>query len=200
MDKKRLYLKIISLILLGSLGVFSVLVLTAYLLFGRGGAAPKIKWGASFDAAYAESLGLDWKKTYLSLLNEVGVDHLRLVAFWNAIEPEDNRFDFSALDFQMVEAQKRGVGITLAVGRRLPRWPECHIPDWAAELSEKEQQGQVLESITAVVNRYRESPHLEYWQVENEPFVGFFGECSELDRDFFWLEIDNMAHLDSFHP
>src|SRR3989304_3122505 len=182
MDKKRLYLKIISLILLGSLGVFSVLVLSAYLLFGRGGEAPKITWGASFDAAYAESLGLDWKKTYLSLLDEVGVDHLRLVAFWNTVEPQRDRFDFAALDFQMSEARKRGVSVILAIGRRLPRWPECHTPDWAAAFSEKEQQEEVTELITAVVKRYRKSPHLEFWQGGNEPFVRFFGEGPQPDR------------------
>jgi len=200
MNTKRSYLKLISRILLVLLGVFAVLVLVAYLLFGRGGEARSISWGVSFDASYAESLGLDWKKTYLSLLNEVGVDHLRLVAFWNAIEPEDNRFDFSALDFQMIEAHKRGAKVTLAVGRRLPRWPECHTPDWATGLSEREQQEQAMKFITEVINRYRESPHLEYWQVENEPFVGFFGECPKLDRSFLKLEIDNVAYLDPFHP
>ena len=200
MVNKRFYLKLIWRISLGLLGVLAVFVLAAYFLFGRGGEAPSIEWGSSFDASYAESLGLDWKKTYLSLLDEVGVDYLRLVAFWNVLEPQDGRFDFSTLDFQMIEAQNRGVGVTLAVGRRLPRWPECHIPDWAAELSEEEQQGQALEFITAVVNRYRESPHLEYWQLENEPFVGFFGECSKLDRDFLQTEIDNMAYLDPSHP
>src|SRR3989344_978388 len=200
MDKKRFYLKLISRILLGFFGVSAVLVLTAYLLFGQGGAAPKIKWGASFDAAYAESLGLDWKKTYLSLLDEVGVDHLRLVAFWDTVEPQEDRFDFAALDFQMSEARKRGVSVILAIGRRLPRWPECHTPDWAAAFSEKEQQEEVTELITAVVKRYRKSPHLEFWQVENEPFVGFFGECPRLNRSFLEREIAGVVVLDPAQP
>ena len=176
------------------------MVLTAYLLFGQGGAAPKIKWGASFDAAYAESLGLDWKKTYLSLLDEVGVDHLRLVAFWDTVEPQRDHFDFSVLDFQMTEAQRRGVSVILAVGRRLPRWPECHIPDWATSISEKEQQEEVAALVAAVVERYRENPVLEFWQVENEPFVGFFGECPKLDRSFLEREIASVVALDPAHP
>jgi beta-galactosidase GanA len=200
MDKKRFYLKLIPRILLGFLVVFAVLVLMTYLFFGRGGEASKITWGASFDAAYAESLGLDWKKTYLSLLDEVGVDHLRLVAFWNTVEPQEDRFDFSALDFQMTEARKRSVSVILAIGRRLPRWPECHIPDWAADLSEKEQQEEVTELIAAVVKRYRESPSLEFWQVENEPFVRFFGECPKLDRSFLRSEVESVTALDPAHP
>jgi len=200
MDKKRFYLKILSRIILGLLGVFAILVLIAYLIFGRGGEAPKIIWGTSFDAAYAESLGLDWKKTYLSLLDEVGVDRLRLVAFWNTVEPQRDRFDFSALDFQMSEARKRGISVILAIGRRLPRWPECHIPDWAASFSEKEQQEEVTGLITAVVKRYRDSPSLEFWQVENEPFVGFFGECPRLNRSFLEREIAGVVALDPAHP
>ncbi len=47
------------------------LVLVLYFFFGRGGSASEIKWGASFDPYYAESLGLDWQKTYLALLDEV---------------------------------------------------------------------------------------------------------------------------------
>jgi len=42
MDKKRFYLKILSRIILGLLGVFAILVLIAYLIFGRGGEAPRL--------------------------------------------------------------------------------------------------------------------------------------------------------------
>jgi len=94
--------------LIGFLVAILVVVGLAYLLFGRGGEAKKIRWGVEFDPYYAQYLGLDWKKTYLSLLDEVGVDHLRLVAFWDAVEPEDDQFDFTRLDFQVQEAEKRG--------------------------------------------------------------------------------------------
>lgn len=183
-----------------ALGLAIFVTLVLYLAFGRGGEASNITWGVSFDASYAESLGLDWKKTYLSLLNEVGMDHLRLVAFWNLIEPEEGRFDFSVLDFQMIEAQKRGVGITLAVGRRLPRWPECHEPEWVQRQNDQDQRQKLLKYIEKVVDRYKENQALEYWQVENEPFVGFFGECPKLDRSFLKREIENVAALDPSHP
>uniref|UniRef100_A0A831YSH0 Glycoside hydrolase family 42 N-terminal domain-containing protein n=1 Tax=candidate division WWE3 bacterium TaxID=2053526 RepID=A0A831YSH0_UNCKA len=200
MNAKRFYLKLILRIFLGLLGVLAVLVLAAYLLFGRGGEASQIIWGASFDAVYAESLGLDWKETYLSLLDEVGVDHLRLVAFWDVIEPQGGRFDFSALDFQMAEAQKRGIPVILAVGRRLPRWPECHEPAWVQNQSSNIKNQKLLDYIREVVTRYKDSPVLEFWQVENEPFVGFFGECPKPDRSLLKLEIDQVAYLDPSHP
>lgn len=176
------------------------LVLVLYFFFGRGGPAPEIKWGASFDPYYAESLGLDWQKTYLALLDEVGVDHLRLVAFWNTVEPADDQYDFERLDFQIREAERRGVQVILAIGRRLPRWPECHIPQWAKSLSEEEQRNQVLELLPRIINRYKDSSAFEFWQVENEPYVTFFGECPGPSAPFVREEMQIVESLDPTHP
>lgn len=184
----------------GLLGAILLLVLAVYLLFGRGGEAPEIKWGVAFDSHYAEYLGLDWQETYLSLLDEVGVDHLRLVAFWDALEPEDEQLDFERLDFQVQEAEKRGVKLIIGIGRRLPRWPECHVPAWAKTLPEEEQQTEVLELLPWIVNRYKESPSLEFWQVENEPYVWFFGECPGPDEQFIRQEMELVKSLDPHHP
>jgi len=177
-----------------------LLVGVAYFCFGRGGEAEEIRWGVSFDSYYAEYLGLDWQEAYLALLDEVGVDHLRLVAFWDAVEPEDDRFDFARLDFQIREAERRGAKVILAIGRRLPRWPECHIPTWARGLSEEEQQIKVLEFLPDIVNRYKDSPALEFWQVENEPFVSIFGECPQADESFIREEMALVETYDGTHP
>lgn len=194
-------IKLLILRILGRLLVVVLIVVgIVYLLFGRGGEAEEIKWGVAFDPYYAEYLGLDWQKTYLSLLDEVEVDHLRLVAFWNATEPEDDQFDFERLDFQVQEAEKRGVKLIIGIGRRLPRWPECHVPAWAKGFSEKEQQTEVLELLPQIVNRYKESPVLEFWQVENEPYVWFFGECPGPDEQFIRQEMDLVKGLDPDHP
>lgn len=187
-------------IIIGFLGVALVGLGAAYLLFGRGGEAAEIKWGTAFDPYYAEYLGLDWQETYLALLDEVGIKHLRLVAFWDAAEPEDDRFDFERLDFQVGEAEKRGVKLIVGIGRRLPRWPECHVPAWAKDFSEEEQQQEVLELLPHIVNRYKGSSSLEFWQVENEPYVWFFGECPGADELFLKQEMELVKSLDPNHP
>lgn len=179
--------------------LFSLIVLAtiAYLTLGRGEESKNIVWGAAFDPYYAERLDLDWRKTYLTLLDDLKVGHLRLVAFWNRIEPEKDQLGFADLDFQFAEAEKRGVKITLALGRRLPRWPECHVPAWAQTLTEARQQEEVLELIPAIVNRYKDSPALEVWQVENESFVIFFtGKCPSVDESFLDREIALVRQLD----
>ncbi|NIT03663.1 cellulase family glycosylhydrolase [Candidatus Saccharibacteria bacterium] len=195
----RRYLTTIAKIALYLFTFFGLSFLVLYLLLGRGGEAEEIAWGVSFDPYYAEGLGLDWRETYLSLLDEVGVDHLRLVAFWNAVEPRDDEFDFERLDFQIQEAERRGAKVILAVGRRLPRWPECHIPEWALTMTDKEQQEEVLELVLQIVNRYKDSPALEFWQLENEQFVWFFGECPGPSAPLVKREIELIRELDPDH-
>lgn len=94
------------------------------------------------------------------------------------IEPERGVRDFSALDYQLDEAAKRGVRVILAVGRKVPRWPECHDPPWLNKLSRDEQEGAVQDFIAAVVTRYRDHAAIEKWQVENEILFPF-GICPE---------------------
>src|SRR3989344_3987172 len=95
------------------------------------------------------------------------------------------------LDYQIAEAERVGAEVVLAVGRRLPRWPECHIPEWASKLDVVNNNTAQLEYVTQVVERYRNSPAIKIWQVENEPFLEVFAfdHCGFLDTDFLDKEI-----------
>ena len=97
--------------------------------------------GASFIPAYAESFGLDAQKTMDAMINDVGVRHFRLVSYWNQLEPEQGEYDFSLLDWQFAKAEATGAKITLSLGLRQPRWPECHMPDWAKQLPSGTSEG-----------------------------------------------------------
>src|SRR3990167_7262255 len=82
----------------------------------------KISYGVSFSKFHADELKLDWKETYLALLNDLKVKHFRFSAHWPNTEPQEGKFNFSELDFQMAETKKHGADAILAVGRRLPGW------------------------------------------------------------------------------
>ncbi len=153
-----------------------------------------IDYGMSFNVPYAQELGLDWKETYIAILDDLGVEKLRLAGQWNLIEPKKDRFDFSALDFQLEEARKRDVEVILSIGRRTPRWPECHVPGWASDFIAQEWQAEITEYLTAMVNRYKSYENITYWQVENEPFLNAFANehCGDLDVAFLDKEI---AHV-----
>lgn len=178
-----------------------VLLLIIFLLTLRD-KPEKILYGMSFNVPYARELGLDWQQVYLASMDDLGIERFRLAAHWPIIEPEKDQYNFSELDFQIKEAERRGVEVILAVGRRLPRWPECHVPDWAKELSEEEWQAEVLEQIELVVKRYQDYENIAYWQVENEPYLSIFAyeHCGDLDKDFLKREISLVRALDDSRP
>ena len=161
-----------------------------------------IKYGVSFNVAYAKELGLDWQESYIATMDDLGFKRMRLAAHWDLGEKTKDQYDFSYLDYQLDEARKRDVEIILGVGRRLPRWPECHVPGWAENLSQEKQQAEILEYIELVVNRYKDYENIIYWQVENEPFLEVFAyeHCGDLDVDFLDKEIDLVRELDESRP
>ncbi len=155
-----------------------------------------IEFGASFSKSYTESLDLDWQATYLAILDDLGVRRLRLSSEWDEIETSDSVYDFYALDWQIAEAEKRGTKILLAVGERQPRWPECHAPAWLSSAPREEVEERLLNFVKTVVERYKDSPALEMWQVENEPFLDIFGKCPRGNANFLRREIDLVKSLD----
>ena len=156
----------------------------------------KVKWGVTFNQEYAQNeLGLDWQKAYLAILDDLKVDHVRLSAYWDHIEPIKGTYDFKDLDFQVNEASKRNVGIVMGVGRKLPRWPECHSPAWIKDMDIKDVQKDQLSYMSEVIKRYDGDKNLLYWQVENEPYLSFFGECPELDKEFLKQEVALVKEL-----
>lgn len=159
------------------------------------------EYGVSFSKLHADELGLDWKKTYLAILDDLGARRLRLSAHWPMIEPERDIYDFSAMDFQMREAQARGATVILALGKKAPGWPECHIPHWVGAMPKDELHAEIRQYLTKVVTRYKDYPNLQYWQVENEPFLNFARTiCGDPDENFVAEEVALVKELDPKHP
>lgn len=161
-----------------------------------------ITYGMSFNTPYAHELGLDWKETYNAILDDLKVRQLRLAAHWPMVEPQPGAYNFEELDYQLARAEEVGATVVLAVGRRLPRWPECHVPEWAQTLPESERQQIILTYIETVVERYKHNPAIIYWQVENEPFLEVFAfeHCGKLDTNFLEQEIALVKRLDPTRP
>ncbi|MEX1112529.1 MAG: beta-galactosidase [Candidatus Andersenbacteria bacterium] len=183
----------------GVLVILGVLLIAGVLL-ARPAAFPSAqKYGVTFSQPHASGIGLNWQEVYHAILTDLDVKHLRLVAYWNVIEPEEGVFDFTTLDYQMDQAAAHGAQVILAVGRKVPRWPECHIPQWAQELEEKQQQEVVLTMVSEVVARYKDHPALRMWQLENEPLLDF-GICPPADAVFLQQEQQLIRDLDPNHP
>jgi hypothetical protein len=162
-------------------------------------AAKPLETGVSFIPAYAESLGVEPQETMDALLG-IGVKHFRLVSYWNSIEYVPGQYDFSQLDWQFRKAEAAGAKITLTVGLRQPRWPECHMPDWAQQDTRAQWQPKVETFMAAAVNRYKDSPSLENYQLENEYFLKGFGICTDHSRDRLISEYNLVKRFDPKHP
>ncbi len=158
-----------------------------------------IEWGVTFSAKYSRQLGLNWQKNFEAIINELKPDKIRLVAYWDEIEKEKNNYNFSDLDWQLKKAEENNTKIILVVGMKVPRWPECHIPDWAKSISIEEREKELQEYLREVVKRYQKYPILEAWQVENEPFL-LFGQCPERKKNFLSNEMSLIKSLDKNHP
>jgi hypothetical protein len=186
--------KVLKKILLGALII--VLLVFGYFFVGWTPQAKQISWGVNFSQQHAELLGLDWKVTYLALLNDLKVKNLKIPAQWDLIEPEKDKYNFKNLDWQMQKAGEQGAKVLLVLGMKTGRWPECHLPAWAGNLSKEEQQKKILDLIREIVSRYSNSSVISSWQVENEPFFPF-GACPWSDEKFLAEEIKLVKELDS---
>jgi len=189
-----LWQKVIAAILVGT-GLF----LIVFGQFPPVNSSRSINWGVTFSAKFSRELGLNPKENLRAILDDLKVDRIRLVAYWDDIGQEKNTFDFSDLDWQINEAQKRNVRIILAIGMKVPRWPECHMPSWAKTLSMEEREKEFKLYLAEIIKRYKNNKAIKIWQVENEPFLRF-GECPERENNFIKNEISLVKSIDKSRP
>ena len=162
------------------------------------------KIGVTFSALYADQIGLKWKDVYLAMLGDLKINEVRLPVYWDRVEITEGQYDFADLDWQLAQAQSYGAKITLVIGQKVPRWPECYVPKWVGSDPSNLDQARLKEKLLAfedvVVNRYKNNhPEIIRWQVENEPFLDF-GICSKVNPDLLDSEIANVRKLDNTRP
>jgi hypothetical protein len=162
----------------------------------------KIVYGISYNVPYVYELGLNQNEVFDALIHDMGVRDFRMSAHWTLIEPTRNQYDFSWMDYDIQKAEAVGAHVIFGIGRRLPRWPECHVPQWARDLTWEDQKKEIREYITAVVQRYKNFSAITYWQVENEPYLNMFANehCGNLDEAFLKEEIELVRSLDPTRP
>ncbi|MGD2279036.1 MAG: beta-galactosidase [Candidatus Omnitrophota bacterium] len=168
--------------------------------------AEDLRIGTTFSPVQSKYLDMDWKETYLSILDS-GFDLIRLGAYWKEIEKEEDVYDFSDLDWQVREARKKGIPVILTVGMKAPRWPEYFIPEWVAEKislrfgADVSENGylreRTLKFIRKVVNHYNEEPIIRCWQVENEPLNRMGEKYWIIGKDFLEEEVRLARKLDA---
>lgn len=188
-----------------SFWVFIVILAIFLLLWYKPGRNLEIDYGVTFSDKYSKELGLNPKDVLRESLDDLGIKKFRLVAYWNDIQVNQNTFDYSNLDWQldMIEKNNPNAEVILSIGRRVPRWPECHVPDWVLQFDEQAQQKLLLEYLEETINRYKDHKIIKIWQVENEPFFTSYAQyfCGkEIDKDFYDEELSFVKELDPTRP
>ena len=172
MNNKRIkiFIRIIilALLILGTFAVFLILPIQP-----KKNATAKL--GVTYSVLAAEALGLDGEETFTTILDELDPDIIRLPVYWSLLEPEKGTYQWDFIDSQLEAVKGSDTDIILAIGHKLPRWPECHLPEWVDETTVDEDLERL---ITAVVTRFKDHPNLYAWQVQNEVLFKF-GECPD---------------------
>lgn len=145
-------------------------------------------WGVTFSPRYARLLGLDAGEAYHWMLGDLDVKRLRFPLYWDEVEKTPGVYDFSDAEWYLWDAASRGVDVTLVVGQRAPRWPECHIPAWVSN-NASGRHAALLAYVAAATERFKDHPAVVRWQVENEPFFTLFGVCPPTDTDVLDAEV-----------
>jgi hypothetical protein len=117
----------------------------------------------------------------MALFSAMGIDRLRVSAFWNQIAPDplspnkpggfdganssDPRYAFGPLDRVIAGASKQGIKIMLTISTPAPIWasrdPARANPVW------KPRPAQFAAFTTALVTRYAD--FVDHWGISNEP-------------------------------
>ena len=192
MKKTKKIFKIISWLILSL--VVLILLFFIYFNIPVSDQNDKAELGVTFSFRYAQDIGLDWKEAYLAALDDLKIKKVRLPVYWDLVEKIEGQYDFSVIDWQLQEAQKRDVEVVLTVGQKVPRWPECAIPEWAMTSDSKRKES-LLNFISVVIERYKNHPEIKYWQIENEPFL-LFGICPKPDANLLDQEIALVRKID----
>src|SRR5260370_3215738 len=136
--------------------------------------------GFSFGPSDSESGGRDPASDLSRLLGATQPDLVRLPIYWDAVEPSPGELDFSSID-ELFEAVSRydqtsadQARVVLTIGARNFQYPELHQPQWVGPreqpyIGNAQSGSEYRKYFDASVTRYRDSPLLYAWQVENEP-------------------------------
>lgn len=169
--------------------------------------------GFSFSPSGSVAAGRSAGADLSRLLTATQPDLVRLPVYWDAVQPSPGDLEFSSID-EMLEAVAEHnltsadrTRVVLTIGARNFQYPELHQPQWVGPREQPyigdAQSGPAYRAyFDASITRYRDSPLLYAWQVENEPLDLVVNDVTGDDRisatQLAW-EIDRVHELDPVH-
>lgn len=131
---------------------------------------------------------------------DLGISRFRIMSYWNIYEPTKGNIDFTLLDKQIAILKANNCTATLTIGMRQPRWPETHIPQWASKLNREQTIEAYIIFHKTVIERYKNEPIVQSWQLENEFWLRSFGINFGYSRKRLVREFNIIRELDPERP
>ena len=178
------------------IAIIAILVAVSFILFLIGKPQKNIVWGLTFSTIRAKELGFEPQALLSTILDDLHPEKVRIPVYWSEVEPQQGLFDFTKYEQLLSETNKRGTKVVLVLGRKQPRWPECHQPGWFNELSPSQQDAAVLNMIEKSVTQFKDTQSVVAWQVENEPYFQYGPVCPVTSSTLYEQEINLIAQLD----
>ena len=166
-----------------------------------------MKLGASFSHPHLIGLNIDPLKAIKEFKN-LGLSWIRLGCYWNEIEKEQGKFNFSKLDLLIEYCEKNNLKVVLTIGMKAPRNPEYYIPNWLLKklhlrklskikLDNKVLSDGTLKYLDKAVTHFKKNPAIKIWQVENEPLDPAGPNWLSIDSSFLEEEVRLVKSLNS---
>lgn len=193
--KSKKNTKISIIIFFAVLAVFAALIIISTWNFGDD---EEIVWGVNFSKKQADNLGVNWKFVFWKMLDEYKfIKIIRMPIYWDEVEQSAGKYVFMDYTWMIEEAAKKNIGVIPVLGRRVPRWPECHEPWFYGLKSEAEKEQVILNFVKAEVEALKKYKNVIRWQVDNEPFLNVFGECPAGKDLLVQKEVELVRSLDN---
>lgn len=194
------YLKLLLILVLVLIYLTPPVLILASYKFKFDNRNRELIYGVSFSARQAEKFGLNPNEVLEALITDAGFKRFRLMSYWSDIEKTKGKYDYSELDSQIDAVGRGGGKVSLAIGLRQPRWPECFAPSWAKDKPISQYQNDLNKFIQTTMTRYKDNPVVESWQLENEFHLDVFGNCPDHSRQRLIEEYKLAKETDSQKP
>jgi len=169
--------------------------------------------GFSFSPVTSENAGRDATQDLALLLDATQPDLVRLPIYWEDVEPAPDQLDFDSIDPLLAVVVNHNLTalhptrVVLTIGARNFLYPELHEPEWAGPrqqpfLGQAQASDAYRLYFDSSIERYRASPLLYAWQVENEPLdaVGnILTGADQISADQLDWEVGEVHRLDPTH-
>jgi hypothetical protein len=169
--------------------------------------------GFSYSPLISQNAGRDPAQDLGRLLEATDPDVVRLPVYWEDVEPTPYQLDFSSIDPLLAVVAIHNLDslhqtrVVLTVGARNFLYPELHEPVWAGPrqqpyLDQAQSGAAYRVYFDTSIERYRDSPLLYAWQVENEP-LDYVGNVStgadQITSSELEWEMGEVHRLDPAH-